>query len=177
MECVRASGAPRRQLQAARNDSRGVFVNSKSRAGSTKKNEINISFHAGEASMIGGHMTDEKSDFTKECAVLQAGVFWSVLGTSYPQKLWRKKITSPLAQALILILSQWAKKKVKKKGKKSCGFLQLFRSIFFSEILKYASSLQIPCSISKSFVYHGETPTRARLLNDRFLRDPPVALK
>ena len=47
--------------------------------------------------MIGGHMTDEKSDFTKECAVLQAGVFWSVLGTSYPQKLWRKKITSPLA--------------------------------------------------------------------------------
>ena len=90
-------GCARQQPYAARNDSRGVFVNSKSRAGSTKKNEINISFHAGEASMIGGHMTDEKSDFTKECAVLQAGVFWSVLGTSYPQKLWRKKITSPLA--------------------------------------------------------------------------------
>ena len=44
---------------------------------------------------------------------------------------------------------------------------------FFLFLAKWSLFLQTPYSISKSFVYFGETPMYARLLDNRSLRVPP----
>ena len=88
-EVYEGVGCTRQQSKAARNDSRGVFVNSKLRPSRTKnsENRKTISFHAREPSaMATSHM---KNDFHQTYAVLQADDFiysWDVPETRAEEK-------------------------------------------------------------------------------------------
>ena len=146
---VRASGVPdSSQSCVAKNDSRGVFVNSTLRASSTKTPNIakKNSFHAGDPNMMA--TSPMKTRISPNVCGSPGGYFKYFRGT-YPKNL-QHKFTLPSEVHNTVVPGKWAEKR--QKGLKSCG-------------------LQIPYSISKSFLCLGETLTCA--CSARLLRDPP----
>ena len=150
-------GCARQQSEAARNDSRGVFVMSKLRASSTKNSQnrtkIGQLFHFTRGSLVRWQRLHlRKSGFHQAFAVLQADVL-SLLGT------WPKHLRKRTFRSRESCTSLGPKRG--KKGLKSSGFL--FICIISPETSKYGSWLCIPYSLFKSYAYVAETPTRVCL--------------
>ena len=116
---VRASGVPdSSQSCVAKNDSRGVFVNSTLRASSTKTPNIakKNSFHAGDPNMMA--TSPMKTRISPNVCGSPGGYFKYFRGT-YPKNL-QHKFTLPSEVHNTVVPGKWAEKKA--KGPKKLWF-------------------------------------------------------
>ena len=141
-------GCARQQSEAARNDSRGVIVNSKLRPSSTKnsQNGKSISFHAREPSAMDTSPTKKRLSLKVCCS--PGGCF------NLFSRCGRNTYVTENYVAVRACTSLGPKKG--KTGQKSSGFL--FICIIFSETSKCGSWLQ-SLTLFSSHTYVAETPT------------------
>ena len=135
---VRASGVPdSSQSCVAKNDSRGVFVNSTLRASSTKTPNIakKNSFHAGDPNMMA--TSPMKTRISPNVCGSPGGYFKYFRGT-YPKNL-QHKFTLPSEVHNTVVPGKWAGKKA--KGPKKLWFANTI--LYFQVIFMFGRNAYV----------------------------------